>query len=761
MAMELLLPSRRYKMKNVMILIFGLLMVTSYAFTDNSNPENYKPQFYDDAKVLRVKFTEGETYVKRSYDEGNEDVSINLPIFEKDTAGTTEGRMEVYLGRLNYLRLDDDSEVIFEKVPALQKTDLTLRVNHGGIYLDLVNLDYERDVEIQTPDCGVFLLDKGLYRINVNEGGLTEVYVVEGVAEVSGDQFSRNVRENQKISMLEGRVKERPYYFNSSDSDEFDKWNRDRDNTIGYARNTTSRYLENGYEEYESELSRNGRWQYDSTYSSNIWIPYNVDADWIPYSNGRWVWNPNYGYTWCSYDSWGYFTHHYGRWHWDPVIHWYWIPGYHWSPAWVCWGWDNDYYSWCPLSWWDRPVIVIGGRWWRDYDHHHGIPFNCRSNIIIKRSQLTSPNIRQIALRGNTFDSSMSRRSISFRGDAPNMRPMYNKIDVVDAKGRVVMYKENSIVSNSKFRDRIVTNNTPLSNRINERHSNIVNKYSGSTPSSYSSSSSSQNTVFKDKGTDSFRYKPANSTKSNSNFGDSSINIKGRDRGNDGFRYRSSADSGNSSNSNSNSNSNGNGKDKNKGTVFKYNPGSGTNSTPKSSSDPNPKPKKKKDGDSYYPSASSSYSYSNHSSYNPSSSESSTPSYRSYGKYSSYSNNSHTDYNNNNYSTVSNRTYRPSVVDSGDSGSSFRFKSYGKSNNYGSSYNSPYSYSSSSRYNVSPRTDLSYRSGSSSYRSSSSNSSSHSYNISSNHSSSSSHSFNLHSSGGSSSSGSIFKKKHN
>jgi hypothetical protein len=104
-------------------LIISLVLLAPIAFTydnDNDPDPGVEPKYYDDAKVMRVNHTQGEAYVKRSYDEGFEEAAVNLPIFEKDTAGTTDGRMEVYMGRLNYLRLDYDTEVLFDKVPALR-----------------------------------------------------------------------------------------------------------------------------------------------------------------------------------------------------------------------------------------------------------------------------------------------------------------------------------------------------------------------------------------------------------------------------------------------------------------------------------------------------------------------------------------------------------------------------------------------------------------------------------------------------------------
>ena len=56
-------------------------------------------------------------------------------VFEKDTVGTTEGRLEIYLGRLNYLRLDHDTKVEFETVPPLRKTNMNIRVLQEQIKL--------------------------------------------------------------------------------------------------------------------------------------------------------------------------------------------------------------------------------------------------------------------------------------------------------------------------------------------------------------------------------------------------------------------------------------------------------------------------------------------------------------------------------------------------------------------------------------------------------------------------------------------------
>jgi hypothetical protein len=438
-------------MKKTMIVLMGILLLASVLLADDTENSSGEAKYYDNAKVIRIKNIEGEGFVQRSYEEGLEEATPNLPLFEKDTVGTTAGRLGIYLGRLNYLRLDSETTVKLLNIPPLRKTDFIASIEKGAIYLDIENLDNEKCIQIQTPDCGIFLLDKGIYRINVDENSRTEVYVIEGIAEVAGQDDSINVRENQKIVMSQGELSKRPYSFYASEKDDFDSWNEIQNREQGYARNGTSRYLQSGYEDYEYEMSRSGRWAYMSDFNSYVWTPYYSNSDWMPYANGRWVYNPFYGNVWTSYDNCGWFTHHYGRWHWDYARGWYWIPAYHWSPAWVSWFGDSDYYGWCPLSWWDRPVVIINNHWDRNYNYRRGIPHNSRSTIIIRKNELSAPNMQRVALSKNN-PGQTGNMLIAYRGTAPAERAPISRVTVINANGKSVAYKKNGIVSSDKYK---------------------------------------------------------------------------------------------------------------------------------------------------------------------------------------------------------------------------------------------------------------------------------------------------------------------
>jgi hypothetical protein len=85
------------------------------------------------------------------------------------------------------------------------------------------------------------------------------------------------------------------------------------------------------------------------------------DPNWRPYTDGYWAYT-DLGWTWISYEDFGWATYHYGRWARLSDYGWVWFPGsdLDWGPAWVSWRVGGDYVGWAPLP--PRgPGIVYGG----------------------------------------------------------------------------------------------------------------------------------------------------------------------------------------------------------------------------------------------------------------------------------------------------------------------------------------------------------------------------------------------------------------
>ena len=85
------------------------------------------------------------------------------------------------------------------------------------------------------------------------------------------------------------------------------------------------------------------------------------DRNWRPYSDGYWAYT-DLGWTWVSYEDFGWATYHYGRWVMLSDYGWVWAPGQdselEWGPAWVSWRTGGDYVGWAPLP----PEVSITGR---------------------------------------------------------------------------------------------------------------------------------------------------------------------------------------------------------------------------------------------------------------------------------------------------------------------------------------------------------------------------------------------------------------
>lgn len=101
-----------------------------------------------------------------------------------------------------------------------------------------------------------------------------------------------------------------------------------------------------------------------------------VSDDWRPYSDGYWAYT-DLGWTWVSYEDFGWATYHYGRWLRLSGRGWVWVPGrdedLEWGPAWVSWRTGGDQIGWAPLPPRRRGIAIsfgarIGGRVDIDFD---------------------------------------------------------------------------------------------------------------------------------------------------------------------------------------------------------------------------------------------------------------------------------------------------------------------------------------------------------------------------------------------------------
>ena len=92
-----------------------------------------------------------------------------------------------------------------------------------------------------------------------------------------------------------------------------------------------------------------GYWVFIGT--TRVFVPIVYEVDWAPYRHGYWYWTA-YGWTWYSYDPWGFVTDHCGHWRHSWLYGWVWVPDpvCTWRPAVVTFVFGPGFIGWYPYD---------------------------------------------------------------------------------------------------------------------------------------------------------------------------------------------------------------------------------------------------------------------------------------------------------------------------------------------------------------------------------------------------------------------------
>jgi len=403
-------------MRKIAVFIFCLVLLSGFVFS-------YQEEEYYADSFARLNYVNGDVYIQRAEDQGYEEGTVNLLIVQGDKLGTRDGRAEIHFGNKNYLRIDNYTQIDFVSLPQRGNDVVSLHLLSGNMYLRINSLDREKDFEVHSPDGSFYILGEGLYRFEVKDNRETVAYVAQGSVEAAGEEGSKLIRSGERLVTANGLFVSGPDYSYASYEDSFSEWNRGRD--IFHNRYVRRSYLPSELYEYEAELAYYGQWVYERPYGY-VWVPDVYHYTWRPYYHGRWVWYPICGWTWISYEPWGWCVSHYGRWHWRVGLGWYWIPTRYWGPAWVHWYSGYDYIGWCPLSYYNRPVVIINNTFYGRYSDRY-YPVHSRALTVVHKNQLSARHISKAALTR----SSVNRLSkISLSPAQPKIRPTSNHLSM-------------------------------------------------------------------------------------------------------------------------------------------------------------------------------------------------------------------------------------------------------------------------------------------------------------------------------------------
>ena len=221
-------------MKKSLIIILSLFLFFSIVSAEEIR--------YTEQSLARLSYLTGNAYVQKAGDLAYEEGIVNMPIAEGDRLNTTEGRAEIYIGKGNYIRLDSHTKIDFTALPSVENDLTQIKLWTGSLIISLESLYEEDNIELHTPDISIYVLDRGLYRVNVNDSRNTELFVYEGVSEAAGESESILLKDGQKLEATRGYYTEHPLDLMTASGDSFYEWSEERDSLL--RQHFANRYLQ-------------------------------------------------------------------------------------------------------------------------------------------------------------------------------------------------------------------------------------------------------------------------------------------------------------------------------------------------------------------------------------------------------------------------------------------------------------------------------------------------------------------------------------
>ncbi|MGO9444535.1 MAG: DUF6600 domain-containing protein [Thiobacillaceae bacterium] len=357
----------------------------------------------------RLSYLEGPASYWQPGEQDWANASVNLPLAVGDSLYTgNASTLELQIGSRSFIRASENSEL------TLMNQDehfIQVEVTSGLVSFDIRSITEGDTIEVDTPRAVFTIEQPGYFRLEVAADTIHFITHRSGRATVTtADGRSMSIYPSEDI-VVSGDNPVMVETYAAPARDAWDTWNHERSESV--TESVSSRYLPPDIWGAEA-LDPYGQWRVVPEYGA-VWIPNDVEPDWVPYSTGNWIVDPNYGWTWVDDAPWGWAPFHYGRWVSVNGI-WCWAPGSvsHralYAPALVGFmtrkpdlaarlGAGEPTLSWVPLGW-GEPVLP----WWgpQDYRGHphwlgwggprvafNGAAYHFR-NADLPRGVLTAP----------------------------------------------------------------------------------------------------------------------------------------------------------------------------------------------------------------------------------------------------------------------------------------------------------------------------------------------------------------------------------
>lgn len=207
----------------------------------------------------------------------------NIEIGDKVTTGT-DGKAEVLLNPGSYVRLAENSE--FEFVTT-SLDDLELNINQGSAIFEVI-ADKEFRVTVNTPDSRFYLIQSGIYRIDVLENGIGKISVWKGKAQV-GNTLATEVKGGRTAVYARAQVNVEKFDKKKTETS-FDTWSKTRAKEISQI---NARLMQREMNRSLINSFSGNSWNMSSGYGVWVQDPWNRSFCFLPFGYG---WSSPYGF---------------------------------------------------------------------------------------------------------------------------------------------------------------------------------------------------------------------------------------------------------------------------------------------------------------------------------------------------------------------------------------------------------------------------------------------------------------------------------
>jgi hypothetical protein len=395
----------------------------------------------------RLAFIDGEVSFWRPGAEDWAPAQMNTALAPGDElyAGG-RANLELQVGARAYMRAGAETQIGLENQ---EPNFVQFKVTAGHASLDLRSMTGGQAVELDTPNAAFTIERTGYYRVDVGNDSTTFITRRGGRASmVPAGGEAVGIAASEEV-VVQGTDKPSVETYVAPEVDEWDRWNYER--TDDLIDPISARYLSPGMYGADA-LDHYGTWRVVDPYGP-VWVPQAVAAGWAPYSTGRWIWDPYYGWTWVDTAPWGWAPYHYGRWVYA-TGYWAWAPGpvvvaplY--APALVAFfggghfgvGIGGPMLSWVALSWgepcvpWWGGTGFIGRPWWGGWGGPHVV-----NNIVINKTTIVNisdiryhnTDVRHavIGVPQDRFGSHVARHVYLPEADVGHLEPVHGPLPV-------------------------------------------------------------------------------------------------------------------------------------------------------------------------------------------------------------------------------------------------------------------------------------------------------------------------------------------